>query len=71
MPEFTSEPLQLTVRIYRAEIAKFMQSRPDAYFRVRFAGASPPPPASAAPGSLEEEGLSTRRMKTQRRPVGC
>ena len=39
MPEFTSEPLQLTVRIYRAEIAKFMQSRPDAYFRVRFAGA--------------------------------
>ena len=39
MPEFTSEPLQLTVRIYRAEIAKNMQSRPDAYFRVRFAGA--------------------------------
>ena len=38
MPEVKSEALQLTVRIYRAEIATFMQSRPDAYFRVRFAG---------------------------------
>ena len=38
MPEIRSEALQLTVRIYRAEVAHFMQPRPDAYFRVRFAG---------------------------------
>tara|TARA_B110001452_G_scaffold264206_1_gene266845 strand:- start:238 stop:4518 length:4281 start_codon:yes stop_codon:yes gene_type:complete len=38
MPELQTETFQLTIRVYRAEIATFMQPRPDAFVRVRFAG---------------------------------
>ena len=41
LPDIALEPFQLTIRVYRVEIATYGLPRPDSYIRVRVAGTKP------------------------------